>query len=204
MTKDLFHIVSLDEVIGAEPIRAVPEAGPDVTRVHGGLAPLFAAERGMAWFMRVIMFVAMIALGLLMAAQVFMRYVISAPFLGIEELAPLLALWVYFLGMAYCSRERDHIEGGMMTLVIRNPRILLVIRLLGSILVLVAVLFFLSFAWDYSAFNYSVGRRSAYMRLPKTIWDMSMITGLVLMAFYGMLQILAEGRALLARRGSGK
>lgn len=204
MTKDLFHIDSLDEVIGAEPIRAVPEAGPLVSRVHGGLAPLFAAERGLAWLMRAVMFVAMLALGLLMAAQVFMRYVISAPFLGIEELAPLLALWVYFLGMAYCSRERDHIEGGMMTLVVRNPRILLAIRLFGSILVVVAVLFFLSFAWDFAAFNYSVGRRSAYMRLPKTIWDMSMITGLVLMAFYGALQILAEGRALFVKRGSAK
>ncbi|MCV2866725.1 TRAP transporter small permease [Albidovulum sediminicola] len=204
MTKELLHTDSLDDVVGAAPIRPVPEAGRLASRVHGGLAPLFVAERGLAWLMRATMFAAMIALGLLMAAQVFMRYVISAPFLGIEELAPLLALWVYFLGMAYCSRERDHIEGGMMTLVIQNPPTLLAIRLFGSIAALGAVLIFLWFAWDFTAFNYGLGRKSTYMRLPKVIWDLSMITGLTLMAFYGALQIVAETRALIALKGPRK
>lgn len=202
MTKDILHIDSLDNVVGTAPIRPVPEDGRILSPVHRGLTPVFAAERSLAWLMRATMFVAMISLGLLMAAQVFMRYVISAPFLGIEELAPLLALWVYFLGMAYCSRERDHIEGGMMTLVIKNPRVLLSIRLFGSVVVLAAVLIFLWFAWNFMAFNYSVGRKSTYMRLPKVIWDLSMITGLALMAFYAALQILAEVRALISMKGS--
>ncbi|SIQ73419.1 TRAP-type C4-dicarboxylate transport system, small permease component [Paracoccus thiocyanatus] len=204
MTKDLLHIDSLDDVIGTSPIRPVPEHDRPPSPIHSGLGPVYAAERGIAWLMRVIMFLAIISLGLLMAAQVFMRYVISAPFLGIEELAPLLAVWVYFLGMAYCSRERDHIEGGMMTLVIKNPRLLTALRLLGSAATLITIVIFMRFAWDFVAFNYSVGRRSTYMRLPKVLWDVSLLIGLALMTFYAALQCLAEARALFITRGRGK
>src|SRR5690554_2415690 len=150
--------------------------------------------------MRAVMFTTMIALGLLMAAQVFMRYAISSPFLGIEELAPLLALWSYFLGMAYCSRDRDHIEGGVMTLVVKNPRRLLLIRLFGSVVSLIALLVFLWFIWGFAAFNYSIGRSSPYTGLSKTIWDMSMVIGFVLMSFYGVLQIIAEIRMFMAMK----
>lgn len=196
MTKDVLHADSLDDVIGTAPIRPVPERGMPLTRIYAGLGSVYAVERRIAWLMRVIMFAAIIALGLLMATQVFMRYVISAPFLGIEELAPLLAVWVYFLGMAYGSRERDHIEGGMMTLVIKSPRVLTALRLLGSVATLVTVVIFLRFAWDFVAFNWSVGRRSTYMRLPKVLWDISLLIGLALMTFYAALQALAEMRAL--------
>lgn len=203
MAKDPLHIDSLDDVIGVEPIRPVPEAGREGARIYRGLRPLFAVERGLAWLMRATMFTALIALGLLMAAQVFMRYVISAPFLGIQELAPLLAVWVYFLGMAYCSRERDHIEGGMMILVIKNPRALLTFRLIGSIAILVTLIVFFEFAWGYASFNYSIGRKSTYLRLPNVLWDASMLIGLGMMTLYAALQIIAEFRALVTRSGSG-
>lgn len=42
------------------------------------------------------------------------------------------------------------------------------------------------------------------MRLPRVIWDLSMITGPALMACYGALQILAEGRVLIAMKGPRK
>lgn len=106
--------------------------------------------------------------------------------------------------MAYCSRERDHIEGGMMTLIIKSPRILLVLRLIGSVATLVAVAIFFRFAWDFVAFNYSLGRKSTYLRLPKVLWDVSLLFGLGLMVLYAALQILAETRALLLPKGPRK
>lgn len=204
MTKDILHLDSPDDVGGTTPIRPVPDAGAPLSHVHSGLAPVYAIERWIAWAMRAVMFAAMIALGLLMAAQVFMRYVLSAPFLGIEELAPMLALWVYFLGMAYCSRERDHIEGGIISLVIKSPRVLLALRLFGSVASLLAVVVFFRYAWDYVAFNYALGRKSTYMRLPKVLWDASMLFGLGLMVLYSTMQIIAETRGLLLANGPRK
>jgi TRAP-type C4-dicarboxylate transport system permease small subunit len=154
-----------------------------------------------ALLMRVVLFTAMIALGLLMAAQVFMRYVIASPFLGIEELAPMLALWIYFIGMAYCTRERDHIEGGVLTLLTQSRKTLLSVRLFGTLCCLVTGVVFAWFAWDFAAYNLSLNRKSTYMRLPKYIWDFSMVSGFILMILYLILQVFLEARALLTGKG---
>ena len=46
-----------------------------------------------------------------------------------------------------------------------------------------------------------MNRKSSYMRLPKYLWDFSMIFGLGLMVFYMMLQIFLEARALFTGKG---
>lgn len=201
MSKEILHTDSLSDVTVPEPIIPVPGVDSAGAPVYRSLGWVYAIDRKLAWLMRVTMFSAMILLGLLMAAQVFMRYVISLPFLGMEEMAPMLAVWIYFIGMAYCSRERDHIEGGVMTLLTQNRQILLSLRLLGSIVCFVALLFFFKYGYDFASFNIQVNRKSTYMRLPKYLWDFSMIFGLALMSFYMALQIFLEARALFTGKG---
>ena len=133
MAKELLHRDSLDDIIVPAPVIAVPAIDAQDDPVYRGLEGLYRRERWIASALRAIMFIAMICLGLLMASQVFMRYVLELPFLGMEELAPMLALWIYFSGMAYCSRERDHIEGGLLSLLTQNPRTLMAVRFFGSV-----------------------------------------------------------------------
>ncbi|WP_293572967.1 TRAP transporter small permease [Phaeobacter sp.] len=199
MTKELLHTDSLDNLLTPEPI--IPAGGDPAAPVYRDLGGLYFIEDKLALLMRVVLSVAMIALGLLMAAQVFMRYAIASPFLGIEELAPMLALWIYFIGMAYCTRERDHIEGGVLTLLTQNRKTLLSVRLFGTLCCLVTVVVFAWFAWDFAAYNLSLNRKSTYMRLPKYIWDFSMVSGFVLMICYLVLQAFLEARALLTGKG---
>ncbi|MEN9063128.1 TRAP transporter small permease [Ponticoccus litoralis] len=197
--KELHHTDSLDGILSPPAIAPVPDAEDRRTAPYTGLGGLYQAEAGIAWLMRVVMFVAMISLGLLMAAQVFMRYVVSLPFLGIEEMAPMLAVWVYFVGMAYSTRNREHIEGGLLSLIVKNEKVLLAVRLFGSIICLIAMVIFLKFAWDFASFNISLNRKSSYMRLPKYLWDLSMVFGFGMMCLYYLLQAFLEARALLSK-----
>ncbi|WP_418595541.1 TRAP transporter small permease [Ponticoccus sp. (in: a-proteobacteria)] len=197
--KELHHTDSLDGILSPPAIAPVPDAEDRRTAPYTGLGGLYRAEAGIAWLMRVVMFVAMISLGLLMAAQVFMRYVVSLPFLGIEEMAPMLAVWVYFVGMAYSTRNREHIEGGLLSLIVKNEKVLLAVRLFGSIICLIAMVIFLKFAWDFASFNISLNRKSSYMRLPKYLWDLSMVFGFGMMCLYYLLQAFLEARALLSK-----
>ena len=71
MTKDILHTDSLDDVLVPSPIIPVPAAEDRELPVYRGLDGLYSLEAKAAWLMRVIMFVAMLALGLVMAAQVF-------------------------------------------------------------------------------------------------------------------------------------
>lgn len=135
-----------------------------------------------------------LALGFLMAAQVLMRYVLHSPFLGIEELAPMLGLWVYFLGIANATRERDHITGGILTLVFKNKKFICFIRIFGTVLCIIATIVFGYYAQKHAWFNMSIGRKSPYMGFSKGFWDFSMVVGFILTGFYFILQLIAELR----------
>ena len=183
-----------DEMVGPSYVKAVPESA----KVNPSL--FYRLEARLAQVIAVAMVISTIALGLLMAAQVVMRYGLESPFLGIEELAPMLALWAYFLGMIYATRDQDHISGGIVALIFKNRTLIQVIRLSGSFACLLAVCVFGYFALKFAMFNFDLGRKSIYMRWPKYLWDFSMVTGFALMAFYYCLQIVAEIRDL--RSGS--
>lgn len=179
-----------DEMIGPAYVKAVP--GDAKARQ----SLFYRLEARLAQIIAIAMVLSTIALGLLMATQVVMRYGLESPFLGIEELAPMLALWAYFLGMIYATRDQDHISGGIIALIFKNRTLIQAIRLAGSFACLLAVCVFGYFALKFAQFNLDLHRKSIYMRWPKYLWDFSMVTGFALMAFYYCLQIIAEVRDL--------
>ncbi len=143
-----------------------------------------------------------IALGFLMALQVFMRYVLESPFLGIEELAPLFALWVYFLGMANATRQRTHIAGGVVNLIFKKPLTKTIISAINTLLCLGVTCVFSYYAYKFAMVNLNIGRMSTYMRLPKYLWDFSMFTGFSLMAGYFFLQWIFEIQKILCLKSN--
>lgn len=174
--------IDIPTAIPEDPIRA--------------LAWVYKAERGLVTLLRWIAVTLSLALGVLMATQVVMRYGLKSPFLGMEELAPMMALWVYFLGMAHATRERDHIAGGVVTLFIENPKIICMIRIFGTVLCVFATIIFGYFAQKNAFFNLGIGRSSPYMGFSKGYWDFSMVVGFALMGFYLILQLISEIRQL--------
>jgi len=161
------------------------------------LLPLYKAEKVLITFVRAIIVIMSLALGFLMAGQVFLRYVIQSPFLGIEELAPLFALWVYFLGMAHATRERDHISGGILTLIFKKPALIHSIRMIGTILCIIAVVIFGYYSNKFALFNLKLGRTSIYMGYSKAFWDFSVVAGFVLVFFYFVLQSISEAQTMV-------
>ena len=179
---------------------AIPSVIQHVTAIPEvpikALAWFYKLEKKLALLFRWATVLLSIALGFLMAAQVFMRYVLQSPFLGIEELAPMLGLWVYFLGMTNATRERDHITGGIISLIFNNPKIICCIRIFGTVLCLIATCIFGYYAQKHAMFNFGIGRKSPYMGYSKALWDFSMVTGFVLTGFYFVLQFMSESQQL--------
>ncbi|MBY4678368.1 TRAP transporter small permease [Marinobacterium arenosum] len=187
-----------DDLIGPSHVKPVPPLP------YAAKSLFFRAEHWLAQLIAALMVASTLLLGLLMASQVLMRYGLESPFLGIEELAPMLALWAYFMGMVYATRDQDHISGGVVALLIRNRSLIRAIRLAGSLACLVATGIFGYYAWDFASFNLDLGRKSLYMRWPKYLWDFSMVSGFTLMGFYYCLQIIAEARDLTMAKGNKK
>ena len=165
---------------------------------------LIRFERLLNWVFRIMMVLAGMGLALLTFSQVIMRYVLESPFTGIEEASILLAVWVYFLGMGYATREREHIHGGIVSLVVKDPYKVGVIRFIGSVTCMLAAILFGYFACKYALKEIDKGRVSVNLRWPRGIWSASMIVGFAMMVGYFMLETINEFRDLRKQTHSNK
>ncbi len=161
---------------------------------------LVGFEAVLAWCFRAMMVLTGLGLAALMFAQVIMRYVLESAFVGIEEAAILLGVWVYFLGMGYATRMREHIHGGIVSLVVSDPFKVRLIRFTGSVLCMIAACVFGYFACKYALFVIEKGRLSIYLRWPRGLWSASMIVGFGMMAGYFLLEAINEFRDLRRHR----
>ncbi len=113
----------------------------------------------------------------LMVVQVLLRYVFLSPFLGIEEVAVLLGLWVYFLGLVYVTRTRGHISSGVLQLFIERAILLKLLEAVKLLLCIISSCIFLYFSINYVLQTFESGRSSTYLSWPMTIWVASMVFG---------------------------
>lgn len=145
-----------------------------------------------------------LGLAILMFTQVIMRYVLDSPFAGIEEAAILMAVWTYFLGMGYATKQRAHIHGGIVSLVVSDPFKIETIRFTGSVICTIAACAFGYYATKYGLFVIGKGRMSLYLQWPKGLWSASMIFGFVLMASYFLLHAVKDFRAMLVTKAQSQ
>ena len=180
-----------------DPELTAPEPPPHLTAIpQGELGPgmrrLVSVEAvfGRIFYVFIILFG--LCLAVLMFTQVVLRYVFASPFVGIEELSLLFGAWFYFLGVAYVTRNGEHIHGGILTMVVKNRNTVRAVRLAMTVLSIVACVVFGYYAIRYALFEINTGRLSSYMRWPKGWWSASLIFGFIGTVAYMVLQALNQ------------
>ncbi|WP_051559935.1 TRAP transporter small permease [Marinobacterium jannaschii] len=178
------------------------DALPDSLAAPGPSSILTRLEAGFDWCFRALIIFTGLALAVLMFTQVVLRYGFDSPFAGIEEVAILLGVWIYFLGMGYATRAQEHIHGGIVSLVVKDPFKLALVRFFSNIVCVIAAGIFGYFAIKYSLFVIEKGRLSLYLKWPKGLWSASMIAGFTTMTGYFLLHSINELRTILRMRNS--
>lgn len=145
-------------------------------------------------------FVLMLSVALLVFIQVILRYVLHHPLMGIEELLLFPTIWLYFLGGAIASRERNHIECRVVTMYVRGTSLHLANALKAAISLAVAV--WLTY-WAYEYFRYAlrVGKESDMLYIPLVFGESALFIGLLLMSVYTAWELAHHLR--LAASGKG-
>ncbi len=147
-----------------------------------------------------------VGLAVLMVVQVLLRYVFLYPFLGIEEVAVLLGLWIYFLGLVHVTRTRQHISSGVLQLFIERESTLRLLEIGKFVLCIASSCIFLYFSVNYLIQTYESGRSSTYLSWPMVIWIGSMAFGfsLSLLVFIVQFLQLLAGRDSSGNREEGR
>ncbi|MFQ6122356.1 MAG: TRAP transporter small permease, partial [Dehalococcoidales bacterium] len=103
---------------------------------------------------------------LLLFGSVLMRYIIHYPGMEVEEIATLVAFWLYFTGAVYGSYERSHIKAELVHLIVKKPRAYAAVKVTASLIVFVLAL--IMTYWGYHFFLWGIEKwgRSAVLLLP--------------------------------------
>jgi TRAP-type C4-dicarboxylate transport system permease small subunit len=146
--------------------------------------------------LRFMLFALLMAISLMVFAQVLLRYVFKAPLMGIEEMLMFPTVWLYFLGGTYASLERSQIVARVLEVFVKNEKTVFFIRAVASVISLVVLIWLTTWGWDFIKYSIRMSRVSGTLYIPLIYAEISVIIGLVMMTFYTVLEIFYNFKVL--------
>lgn len=128
--------------------------------------------------------------------QVFTRYVLQTPVMGLEEATMYPSLWLFMLGAANASRENTQIRANVLEIFIKSEAGHARLGVLTEIVSLVVSCWLAWWAWDFTRYSWRTWRESATLYWP-TFWaDIALLSGLVLAILFTVRTLLGHMRVL--------
>ena len=160
-------------------------------------AVLLFLWKGLLHAQRAILVAASCFITLLVFSAVLMRYIFHYPGMEVEELATLVAFWLYFTGAIHGSYERTHIKTELIHLFVKKPRAYALVKSLASLITL-ALACVMSY-WGYSLFLWGIEKRgrTPVLLLPLVYAQSSIFVGAVFMSLYFLVELVDNARQAL-------
>ncbi len=131
--------------------------------------------------------------------QVFMRYIMELPVMGLEELLVYPTLWLYFLGSVNASREDTQIKANVLDVFLKTDRAKLIVRVIADLLSVIVASWLTFWAYDYFRYALRVWKESPTLYIPTFYAESALFIGLVLMTFYAAWYLVKNVRRLLTQ-----
>lgn len=158
---------------------------------------LFSIEQGMVKAQRVMLIVASAFITLLVFGAVLMRYIFKYPGMEVEELATLVAFWLYFTGAIHGTYERTHIKTELIHLVVKKPRAYALIKSVASLITFILAVVMAYWGYTFLIWGIQKWGRSPVLQLPLVYAQSSIFFGAVFMAFYFLVECVDNVRQAL-------
>ena len=152
---------------------------------------------GMIKVQRVVLVACSVFITVLVFGAVLMRYIFHYPGMEVEEIATLVAFWLYFTGAIYGAYERSHIKTELIHLVLKQPRRYAVAKSAASLITL--LLACIMAYWGYTFFVWGIQKwaRSPVLQMPMVFSQSSIFVGAVFMSFYFLAELVDNVRQAL-------
>ena len=128
--------------------------------------------------------------------QVFTRYVMQMPLMGLEEATVYPSLWLYMLGAVNASRENSQIRANVLEIFIKSPVGHARLGILTEIVSLVVSGWLAMWAWDFTRYSWRTWRESATLYWPTFFADIALMVGLALVIGFTVRTLLVHVRVL--------
>jgi TRAP-type C4-dicarboxylate transport system permease small subunit len=108
------------------------------------------------------------------------RYLIGWSFLGGEELARLLTVWITFVGTFVLVRREGHVNIDLLLRAV-GPRMQRLFRGTGALIGILVMIYLVSSSYDLTAFSFGSGQMGTTLPVPRGLFFLPVLVGAVLM-----------------------
>ncbi|CAB5108712.1 hypothetical protein D3OALGA1CA_1891 [Olavius algarvensis associated proteobacterium Delta 3] len=140
--------------------------------------------------MRTIIIAITIMASCTMLLQVIARYVFEIAISGLDEITGHTAVWLYMMGAAYGAFDRSQIKAEMAHLVVKNERILYLIRAFATLVAVVVAGYMVSWSYEYIQWSLKKHEMTPTLRLPTVMFQVSILIGAVLMVYFFIREMI--------------
>jgi len=125
----------------------------------------------------------------LVVIQVFLRYVLHHPLMGIEEMLIFPVIWLYFLGGAIASQERSQIRAQVIEVFIRGQKSTYWVRIIMAAIGFGVAAWLTYWAYKYFIFCIPSGGHSTSLYWPLVYAQSAIFIGFLLMTIYSLVEL---------------
>ena len=144
----------------------------------------------------IMIFSTILLIGLVLI-QVALRYIFKMPLMGVEELATMTGFWMYMMGAASGSRERNHIRADLLHSVMKNRRAYAAVQTVVCCITFILACIMTKWCWSYVAWSFKSKELSPALMIPMVYSQMSLLVSAALMSFYFAVELLDHLRQAL-------
>ncbi|MDR1481558.1 MAG: TRAP transporter small permease [Synergistaceae bacterium] len=148
-------------------------------------------DRIVVGFFSIILIVNSLLMTLLITGAALSRYIFKVNFMGYDEIAVLVAFWLYFMGAAYGAYNNSHVTADIVDAYFPDNLARRVLRVLRWLAACVACGLFVYYGFGYFKFsfagplgNFTFKPTSMIWRIPLWTSHASIFAGLIFMEVY--------------------
>ncbi len=136
---------------------------------------------------------------ILMLCQIFLRYIAKRPLMGVEEITCMIAFWAYFMGAVHGSYEGSHVKAQITQVLIKNRYVLNIVNAITSFITVLIACYVSVWGYEYFIWGVQRGETSPFMLIPRVYSQSAISFGLVLMAFYFIVEFIKNMCTIFSR-----
>ncbi|NJP36069.1 TRAP transporter small permease [Alkalicoccus luteus] len=135
---------------------------------------------------------------IIIALQVFMRYVIGDSLAWSEELARFSFIWLVYIGISYGIKKQRHIKVDVMLIVFKH-RGKIILNMISNLIFLGFAVVVIYYGTDIATRILELGQRSPGLGVPMGLVYMATPVGMGLTVIRLLQQLYQQGRALAGK-----
>lgn len=148
------------------------------------------SDKAIDYIMRTIIIVITIMASCTMLLQVVARYIFEVAISGLDEITGHTAVWLYLMGAAYGSYDRSQIKAEMIHLVIKNQRVLNVVRAVSTLIGAIVAGYMVTWSYGYIRWSILKHEVTPTLQTPTVVFQVAILIGAVLMVYYFIREAL--------------